>query len=104
MMRDNRAAPPNTSQVEAADGDLEEATENQQGELDEEGVASLNEQIAEEQKEAAKFWEDKRRERVEESEGLAVADPLKPDTQKKDDKAAAKDEKAAAKDDKAASK
>jgi membrane protein involved in colicin uptake len=81
MVQDNRAAPPNTSQVEAAGGDLEEATENQQGELDEDGVAELNEQIAKEQEEARDFWAEERAKRIEESEGLHVGDPLKPSEQ-----------------------
>jgi len=87
MAQDNRAAPPNTSQVEAANYDLDEATENQQGELDEEGVADLNAQIAEEQKEAREFWEENRAERVEASEGAAVADPLKPSAHDKEQRA-----------------
>ena len=94
MVQDNRAAPPNTSQIEEAGGDLEEATENQQGELSEEEVAELNEQIAKDQKEAAEYWEEERQKKVDESDGSVKADPLKPSSHEKENRKAEADDAA----------
>lgn len=72
--RHNNAAPPNVSQIEAHEGDVEAAYKEQQGEED---VAKLNEKIAKEQEKQREEQAAARDKRIENGEGVQLGDPLK---------------------------